>query len=460
MKLRSLRVRTCAAFTLLVACLLSGLSFILLARARTLDATRAQQTLAAARDRLVHEWQTRDIMASEIAPQKQGPQLLQRARESAEAQEGAEDAQSLALLLVASDNRVTYRSPGHAPNWPLDDFDNWKIARVQRGATQAILALPRFRARLALQRQWESLRALSAVVLLCAALGAWILVGHSLSPINRLSRQARQVASGGAASLQTRLSAPSSDRELVELVETFNALLQALSEDAQSRGRFYAAASHELRTPLQGLAGHLDLALSRQRSAPEYRAALEEAQSQSRRLSSLVAELLRLNQLEMATSKPPAEALDVPDVLESVLRALRPTLEARALKVQTAWPDAEAMIVAAPRTHLEMLLRNVLDNAAKYTPVGGAVRVSLMSEAKGVVLEVWNACAPQEGWQIEKWCEPFFRPDASRRSQTGGSGLGLAVVKALCDANGWTLTLHAASDGVCATVFFPVAIEN
>lgn len=475
MRLRSLRARTGAAFTLLVAVLLLGLSGVLVERAHGLEEARAQSALQAAQARIKREWGVSrpetppGTPGAEAEPAVVGPRLLRRARASAEAREAAEDAQSLALLLVdasadASGNesgRVLYRSPGYAPPWPLqgglEGPGDWKTTTVRRGQTLAVLALPRSRARLALRRQWESLLTLSALALACAALGSWIVVGRTLRPIGLLSRQALAASRSGTLGLATRLAPPSPDHEVVDLVETFNALLTRLSQDAQARGRFYAAASHELRTPLQALGGHLDLALSRERDAPAYRAALEEARAQSRRLASLVSELLRLNQLEMATSKPPEEALDLPDLLESILASLRPVLQSRGLRVQTDWPgeDEPQIEILAPRAHAEMLARNLLDNAAKYSAPGGAIRVSVELEAEVTRLEVWNSCEPSPEWQVEKWCEPFFRPDASRRSATGGSGLGLALVKALCEANGWAFALRAEPDGVRASVLFP-----
>ena len=88
------------------------------------------------------------------------------------------------------------------------------------------------------------------------------MVGRTLSPIDRLSRQA---AAASVESLDVRLAAPSRDAEVVRLVATLNGLLQRLSDAAESRGRFYAAASHELRNPLQALLGHVEVTLDKER---------------------------------------------------------------------------------------------------------------------------------------------------------------------------------------------------
>ena len=97
-----------------------------------------------------------------------------------------------------------------------------------------------------------------------------------------------------------------------------------------------------------------------------------------------------------------------------------------------------------------MLLRNLLENAVKYAADNGKVRVRCGTNS----FEVFNECAPTSGWDDEKIFEPFFRPDASRNSQTGGNGLGLAISKAICDANGWQLQVHQTDGGVMARVVF------
>ena len=130
------------------------------------------------------------------------------------------------------------------------------------------------------RRQMDMLL-MGGLVVLVVGIGAWFVVGKTLSPIRRLAHQA---ANASAEKLDARLDAPSQDAEVLELVNTLNGFLTRMEETVETKGRFYAAASHELRTPLQALSGHLELALSRERSAEDYKAALEEAKKQSSRL--------------------------------------------------------------------------------------------------------------------------------------------------------------------------------
>ncbi|HEY3998774.1 MAG TPA: histidine kinase dimerization/phospho-acceptor domain-containing protein [Candidatus Xenobia bacterium] len=198
--------------------------------------------------------------------------------------------------------------------------------------------------------------------------------------------------------------------------------LAPLQETMKLRGRFYAAASHELRTPLQALSGHLELSLSRPRSPEAYEKALREAQRQTERLTALVRDLLLLTSIESQPPPPPA-TVDLEEVCSQVLRALQPLVDERHLHVSL---DAKGSIQSPP-SHIEMLVRNLVENAVRYAKEGGQVTVSA-----GDSLRVFNECTPT--------------PETA--------GLGLAICHALARTNGWQLTLEPREQGMAAVVRF------
>jgi signal transduction histidine kinase len=359
-------------------------------------------------------------------------------------------AAGVALAIVDARGRIVAQSQARIPYWPPRG-DAWRTTGFRSGAYTVVIGVPWHETEVELRERTVLLLGLSALVVGFSALGAWVLVGRTLSPIDHLARQAQAASTE---SLRVQLQAPSPDAEIARLVSTLNDLLARLGETAVVRGRFYAAASHELRTPLQALSGHLEVALSRKRSAAEYEVALCEAHAQAERLTSLVQDLLLLNQLDASTACPPGAPLDLADLCDSELRQLRPLAAARRLQIEAALPDSLEII--APWNHAAMLLRNLLENAVKYATPGGAVRVQLARDE----LTICNDCAPVAGWDADKYFEPFFRPDASRNSETGGNGLGLAICKALCDSNGWELTLHQQAESVCAVVRFAQAANE
>ncbi len=342
------------------------------------------------------------------------------------------------LLVVDRGGRIVGQSQKHVPPWPLPAWERayWRVRRVPWGEHTVVLAAPWREVR---QHEHEfalALLALSLVVVAASGAGAWFLVGRTLSPIGHLAQQAERA---WADDLAVRLSSPSPDAEVTGLVATLNGLLERQAQAAQAKGRFYAAASHELRTPLQALGGVLEWGLSRARPPEELERTLRQAQEQSNRLIALVRELLLLNQLDMATVQPPAQEVDVPDVAERLLAQLAPEIAARGLQVVKSWDDPAE--IWAPAHHVEMLARNLIDNAVKYAAPAGRLSLSWRQGC----FAVWNECEPVAGWDEGKYFEPFFRPDASRQSATGGNGLGLAICKALCASNGWQITLRQAT---------------
>lgn len=349
----------------------------------------------------------------------------------------------LALMQVRHD-RVVAQSHRNVPAWPLRHDDRWRTITVPDGTGRLVIGLA-FGAQLAtLQRQTLELLALSLGILLVTVAGAWLLVGRTLSPIHGLSLQAREAA----AHPETRMHPPSRDREVVELVETFNGFLERLAQSSAARARFYTAASHELRTPLQGLLGHLELALSRPRSAEEYRASLQEAYHNTDRLTRLARDLLLLHQLDREDQTPPSEPVDLVELCRRTVGYFTVMTEQRHLELALELPDSTPVELAL--THAEMVVRNLIENAVKYARPGTRVEVRL-SQAP-LALEVFNLAEPLPQEDFERLCEPFYRPE--RGGPTGGTGLGLAIARTAAERNGWSFGLEQTGGGVRARVVF------
>lgn len=335
--------------------------------------------------------------------------------------------------------------------WPIPHNDTWMTAHHSYGPYTITLGLPWKRTESALHAQALKLILLGIILTAIATTGTWFLVGRTLMPIRVLSRQARAAS---VESLRVNLNAPSADAEIVELVDTLNGLLGRLTEAAAARGRFHAAASHELRTPLQALSGHLELAISRERSAREYQVALAEAHRQSQRLIVLTKALLLLNQLDTAPL-PDKELTLLEPVCSNILKYLSPAISERNLHISTSMePDTE---VSAAPAHIDMLIRNIIENAIKYATREGNIKVVLSMN----LFEVYNDCSPIEETDMNRLFEPFYRPDASRTAGAGGSGLGLAICKAICEANGWRIALTPQQNGIVVKVHFtPVSTHK
>lgn len=437
MRPNSIRARMTAGFAFFIAVLMLVVCAAFFAYTKHSDLKNADARLAAASATIQQEL-------------RDGELSLDRPNELVRQENESLRAVNVAVLIVDKGNRVVAQSQREVPHWPPRG-DEWHITSFESGARRVVIGVEWHETEEALRERTYFLLGLSAFVVAFSALGAWFLVGRTLAPIDGLARQAQ---ASSTESLRVQLQAPSPDAEITRLVGTLNDLLARLGETAATRGRFYAAASHELRTPLQALTGHLEVALSRRRDAAEYQIALSEAHAQAERLTALVQDLLLLNQLDADTSRPPGVLLDVADMCVSESAPLRSLADERGLTIELSLPDAYEMV--APWNHTTMLLRNLLENAVKYATPGGKVRVQLIQST----LTICNDCEKVEGWDTDKYFEPFFRPDASRNSETGGNGLGLAICKAICENNGWRIVLEQKASGVCVTVQFSYQTIN
>ncbi|RYX82231.1 HAMP domain-containing protein [bacterium] len=326
---------------------------------------------------------------------------------------------------------------------PLDDTGGWRSREVKWGNQRLLLGLPWRRAQAELRAQSVALVALSLLVTAAAAFGAWILVGKTLRPIGALAEQAHHNAQSPMELMERRapLQPTSRDEEMTSLVSTLNEMLDNVREAALSKERFHTSASHELRTPLQALAGHLGVALSRERNAAEYRGALEEAARQTTRLSKLTGDLLLLNRLQTAATAPHTEEIDVTEICDIALQRAEKTIETRHLKVADSF---ESLCIEAAPSHVEILLGNLVENAAKYARAGGTIGVEV--KASPPTVRVWNECDEAQLRELEgestRLFEPFYRPDAARTGETGGNGLGLAICQSIAQTNGWELSIE------------------
>ena len=354
-----------------------------------------------------------------------------------------------AIWVVGPDGQFLFQS--QAGRLPRLSGADWRVFVRAAGSRTVVLGLPWRETRLALRYQAALLVLLGLFVTAAATVGAWVVVGRTLSPIGLLARQAAAAPAEGPLLC---LTAPSGDAEIVGLVATLNELLTRIAQTAAAKGRFHAAASHELRTPLQVLSGRLELALQRPRSEDEYRQYIGEAHTHTQRLVALTCDLLLLHQLD-GLRRPEGADVDLTDVC---VRAV--AWAADRAGVRGVFVSAElsaAAVLTAPLSHVEMLVRNLLENAVEYAPAGGSVRVAVHVENKVPFLVIANDFSPDDFSPASPadphaWLEPFFRQ--GRTVSPRGTGLGLTICKAIVNADGWTLDLCAEAGTVAAQVTF------
>jgi heavy metal sensor kinase len=289
------------------------------------------------------------------------------------------------------------------------------------------------------------------VVLLISLAGGWLLSRRVLKPIATISDAARQIS---ASDLSRRINVDDTKSELGSLAATLNETFDRVESAFKQQVRFTADASHELRTPLAVIHTQIELALSRERSPEEYRAAMQACLRAARRMRSLVDSLLVLARADAGRLELKRERFDLAESVEECTAMLAPLAQKRNVELSAA-TESPAEVVA-DRMRVTQVITNLMNNAIAYNRDGGRVRVSVGREDGVAVLTVADTgvgIAP--GDQADVFAR-FFRADKARTREAGGSGLGLAICKSIVDAHGGDIRFASRpGEGTTFTVRLP-----
>lgn len=279
------------------------------------------------------------------------------------------------------------------------------------------------------------------------ALAVWWTVGVALQ---RLQRVAAEVKRRDADALDP-VPETAVPGEVAPLLHAFNTLLERLRRASAAQRAFVADAAHELRSPLTALRLQLQL-LRRASDGAEQDAALAALSGGIERTQHLVEQLLTLARSEPGAKSAPFASVDLSETTRLAVADVVPLAETKRTELEL---DAEeGLRVDGDASALRILVRNLVDNAVRYTPVGGHVLVKLRREGAGLVLTVDDSgpgIAPEER---ERVFDRFYR--AAGREE-GGSGLGLAIARGVAEQHGATIELSGSPlGGLSARVAFSV----
>lgn len=292
------------------------------------------------------------------------------------------------------------------------------------------------------------------VVTLLAGLVAAAGVAHwtarrSLRPLQVLVERTQEV---DADHLGSRIQAATWPVELRRLADALNTMLERLQQSFERLGQVSAELAHELRTPLSNFRGEAEVALSRARSAEEYRAVLESGLEETDRLLRLIQDILFLARTEQ-TGLPQRQRLSLRQALGPVMEFYEPVAEDKG--VSLLW-EGEATLEGEPRL-LQRAIGNLLANAIRHTPAGGMVKLACETLPDGTV----EITVQDTGEGIPVEAQPhvfdrFYRVAGRRDPARGGTGLGLAIVQSIVRVHGGTIRLWSEPGmGACFTLQFP-----
>lgn len=305
--------------------------------------------------------------------------------------------------------------------------------------------------------------------LILTILAGYTLARRSLAPIEHMATSAARIS---AATLDERLPIGNPHDELGRLAAVINALLGRVDTAFRTQRQFVADASHELRTPIAIVRGEADVTLQREtRNESEYREALEIIRDESARLTRIVDDMFLLARADAASPLDQHDRCDMVEILTAGARAVRTIADERDIQVQFVnnCTDEAEVAVIGDEALLRRLLLNLLDNALKFTPADGWIRITLNAtihtvtvlvadSGPGIPMALRLRIFERFIRQVQLTGSPSSQPiETVPVAMKSGAGLGLAIAQAIAHAHHGAISLVDSSQGASFRVELPRA---
>ena len=289
--------------------------------------------------------------------------------------------------------------------------------------------------------------------LLAGFLG-WVTARIGLAPLRGLVSLASRTS---AERLDARVRLDDLPPELVPLGESFNAMLERLENSFRRLKEFSSDLAHELRTPISALRTQVEVALSRPRSAAEYREVLYSAMEEYERLARMIGDMLFLARSDHGLMIPQRAAVDLRAEVLALYEFYDALVESRQVRLEVTG----SATVDGDRLMIRRALGNLLSNAIRHARTGSVVTTEL-SEGPGdrVLIALTNIGDPIAEEHLPRLFDRFYRVDPARSRASEGAGLGLAITKSIVEAHGGTIVATSTGGTTRFAVELPVALPE
>lgn len=324
------------------------------------------------------------------------------------------------------------------------------VAQSETGRQRLLVALASNTAnhQIYLQSILRTLWSFVGVAALLTTLLGYGAVRQSLAPLRAMREKARVIT---AQQLGHRLPVDSVPHELARLAQSLNDMLARLEEAFTRLSDFSSDIAHELRTPVSNLMTQTQVALSRARSADDYRNVLESNAEEFERVSRMISDMLLLAKADNGLVVPNREPVDLASDVQALFDFYEALADEKGLRLQRVGSAS----VHADRLMLRRAVANLLSNAIRYATPGSVVQVSLDESAEQVCIAVQNAGETIAPELLERIFDRFFRIDPARQRSSEGTGLGLAITRSIVVAHGGSIAATSVNGLTTLTICLP-----
>lgn len=290
------------------------------------------------------------------------------------------------------------------------------------------------------------------VLLICILSGAAIAVGLSkifVSPMMKLGDAMRKVAGGD---FSVRLDCSSRMRDVREVYGSFNTMVKELGNTETLQTDFVSNVSHEFKTPINAIEGYASLLQDTQLTDEQKNAYIDKIIFNTRRLSDLVGNILLLSKVNNQTTSPKTSTFRLDEQVRQSILALESKWEKKEIEFDI---DLDEIEYTGYENLLSHVWLNLIDNAVKFSPQNGQIRIRLKQLDGSVTFSIWDNGLPIPEADIDRIFNKFYQGDNSHAAE--GNGLGLALVRKIVAAAHGTINVTSSED---AGTEFVVALPN
>jgi signal transduction histidine kinase len=328
------------------------------------------------------------------------------------------------------------------------DFESLSYDLTQNGQKTGVLSVKYYGPFFLSESDFSFLSSLNLILLTIGVLSLLFsfVTGRMLAkriarPIRKTADIALQIASGH---YDVQFESRTKTRELHGLASAVNHLANALAKQERLRKQLTADVAHDLRTPLTTLSSHLEAFIEQVWEPTPER--LKSCHEEILRLSKIVEDLERLERVESGNLKLDKTSVDLLALSKIVCDNFAAQLAMNHLRLAV---EGVSVRVPADKDRINGVIANLISNAVKYTPEGGHIRVVIRDAPESGICQIEDTGPGVPQWELPYIFERFYRADKSRNRNTGGAGIGLAIVKSVVTAHGGTVTAENRAEGGC-----------
>jgi len=316
------------------------------------------------------------------------------------------------------------KSPIYQVQYPIVNVKNEILAYL-------LVAVPLQESEIVLENLQKALLISYPIILIILFLTTRYIAGKSIAPINNVITTANKIT---RENLRERILFPENKDEIYLLVSTINELLNRLEDNLLREKQFTSDASHELRTPLSVIKGTLEVLIRKPREIQQYEEKVNYCIRETDRMTKLIDQLLLLARYDSGKVVPNKIQVDLKVLAADIVDRLNPNITDKNMNV--IFNDDVSAIVAVDPSMIDIVFENLINNAIKYSDSNKNIEIGFNNNPDSLICSIKDQGYGMKEEQINQIFDRFYRNDDSRNSEVGGFGLGLSIVKKLCEIQG------------------------